>query len=77
MYGSVPAMRPGAVWLLVRAPLAGDRRGPGGGTEPREAEVEQLRAARGEHDVARLQVAMNDTLRMRNGERLGDLDGRT
>jgi hypothetical protein len=53
------------------------RRGPGGGAEPREAEVEQLRAARREHDVARLQVAMNDTLRMRNGERLGDLDGRT
>ena len=76
MYGSVPAMRPWAVWLLGSARLAGDEAGDGGGAEPREAEVEQLRAARREHDVARLQVAMNDTLRMRSGERLGDLDGR-
>ena len=52
------------------------RGGPGECTEPREAEVEQLRAARGEHDVARLQVAMNDTLCVRSGERPGDLDGR-
>ena len=69
-------MRPGAVWLLGSARARRRQAGAGGGTEPREAEVEQLRAARGEHDVARLQVAMNDTLRMRSGERLGDLDGR-
>ena len=68
-------MRPGAVWLLGNVARWG-RGGPGGGAEPREAEVEQLRTARREHDVAWLQVAMHDTLRMRSGERLGDLDGR-
>ena len=69
-------MRPWAVWLLGSARLAGGEARDGGGAEPCEAEVEQLRAARREHDVARLQVAMNDPLRMRSGERLGDLDGR-
>ena len=40
----------------------------------REAEVEQLRTALGQHHVARLQVAVNDALAMRLVERVGDLD---
>ena len=45
-----------------------------GRTELGEAEVEQLCASRGEHDVGRLQVAMDDPVAVRVIERAGDLD---
>ncbi len=36
-----------------------------------EAEVHQLRAALGQHDVPRLQVTMNDAAAVRDGQRFG------
>ena len=72
MYGSVPMTSSGAVGPLGSAPLAGNGPDPGRGAEAREAEVEQLGAALRQHDVGRLQVAMDDTLRVRSDERLGD-----
>jgi hypothetical protein len=42
---------------------------------PRQAEVEQLHAALRDHDVARLQIAMDDALPVRAVERRGDVDG--
>ena len=37
-------------------------------------EVEELRARRGEHDIAGLEIAMDDALTVRFVERVGDLD---
>ena len=42
--------------------------------EFREAKIEQLRAARRQHDVGGLQIAMDDPVAMRVVERAGDLD---
>jgi hypothetical protein len=42
----------------------------------REAEVDDLRAGRGEHDVGRLDVAVHQVLRVRGGERGGHLGQR-
>ena len=41
----------------------------------REPEVEQLRAARRHHDVGRLQIAVQDALRVRGVQRVGHLRG--
>ena len=41
----------------------------------RDAEVHDDRMPAGEHDVVRLDVAMDDAVRVRVGERLGDLRG--
>jgi hypothetical protein len=50
------------------------RRGDSRGTEkPRDAEVGQPRAALVEQDVVRLQVAVNDAVAVRLGERVGHL----
>ena len=43
--------------------------------ELRQPEVEQLGAARRQHDVARLEIAMGDALAVGLVERVGDLDG--
>ena len=63
--------------------------GPGGGGQHRqrlsgrthrllrEAEIEQLRACRGEHHVSRLQVAMDDTLSMCDLKGIRHLDAET
>ena len=45
---------------------------PGAPREAGEPEVEDLGAARGEHHVRRLQVAVNDAERMHLGQRIGD-----
>ena len=44
-----------------------------GRQEFREAKIEELRAARGQHDVGGLQIAMDDSVAMRVVERAGDL----
>ena len=49
-------------------------RGSGERGREREAEVHQLRAALRDHDVARLQVAMDEPAPMRPIERVRDLD---
>jgi hypothetical protein len=41
----------------------------------RQTEVEELGARPGQHDVARLQVAVHHALPVRGGEGLGDLRG--
>jgi hypothetical protein len=41
---------------------------------PREAEVQQLRPVPGQHDVARLEIAMDDPLPMRGGQRVCNVD---
>ena len=46
-----------------------------GSTEFGEAEVEQRCASRREHDVGRLQIAMDDSMEVRVIERAADLDG--
>ncbi len=38
-----------------------------------QAKVEQLDARLGQHDVARLQIAMDDAFRVCGGQRVGDL----
>ena len=45
------------------------------GTALRQSEIEQLRPRPGQHDVARLQVAMNNSCPMRFVERIADLHG--
>ena len=45
------------------------------GQNLRESEVEQLRAARRHHDVGRLEVAVQDALRVRGVQRVGHLRG--
>lgn len=47
-----------------------------GRTEPRDAEVEDLHdAARRQHDVGRLEIAVQHAVRVGDGERVGDLHG--
>ena len=41
----------------------------------RQAEIQQLGAARREHHVGRLQIPMDDTMLMGRRQRVGDLDG--
>src|SRR3989442_6752147 len=43
------------------------------GGDPRQTEIQKLRSARRQHDVARLQVAMDDPLAMSFVERVGNL----
>ena len=72
MYWNVPRMVPCAVIAAsASAPVAVDCTAARG---LRQAEVEQLRARSGEHDVAGLQIAMHDAGAMRRVERLGDLN---
>ena len=54
---------------LREAPPSDERRGGLG-----EAEVEQLRAAFGQDDVARLQIAMDDPVAMRGRQGVRNLD---
>ena len=56
--------RPQDVGVLLAVALAGHRR---------ETEVDHLRAARGEHHVARLHVAVHQPVGVRRGERGGHL----
>ena len=71
MYGMVPSNVPMPVPFTIVVSPSGARRFFG------EPEVEQLHAGLGQHDVAGLQVAMDDAVAMRGVERGRDLDRRT
>ena len=78
MYAAVPTIAPGALSADV-APL---RHGlPSSGvvssaTQFRQAEVEHLHGAVvADHDVGRLQIAMDDAARVRGRQRVGDGNG--
>ncbi len=53
----------------------GAQGGVGTLAELRQTEVEKLGSGLGEHDVARLQVAVQDAMAMGLGQRVGDVDG--
>ena len=80
MYAAVPAARLGA--LTPSRPQIGDGRGPcvlfvdlG---QLREAEVEHLdRAVVADHDVARLEISVDDAPCVRRGDGVGRLDRNT
>ena len=61
-------------WWGPRSPRHRRRAGAG---RTREAEVEELGARLGEHDVAGLEIAVDEPLPVRLVERIGDLDRRT
>ena len=76
MYCSVPRIVPcasGAAGNVGRGLAAHD----GLLAQLGQAEVQQLRPRLREHDVAGLQVAVDDAGAVRGGERIGDLDRRT
>ena len=75
MYWKVPRSVPSAVSLLLieRQRRRRHRRDWFDDGAPDEAEIEQLRTRRCEHDVARLQVAVNEALAVGVIERIGDL----
>ena len=60
---------------MQRAEVEWDNPGRRGGRLASDAEVENLHAARGDEDVLRLDVAMDDALTVRLGERRRDLRG--
>ncbi|MDO8795479.1 MAG: hypothetical protein Q7J25_12760 [Vicinamibacterales bacterium] len=60
--------------LLDRRHHRRARGGPTRRAHLRQTEVEQLRALFRQHDVGRLEVAMDDALAVRAAERVGDLD---
>ncbi len=69
MYGNVPEAAPGAV-MVAAAVISGARHAV------RQAEIEQLHLAfRSQHDIARLQMPVNDAVLVRLFESGGDLDG--
>ena len=75
--GSVPRIVPSAVslrWSNDSVDI--DAAASSAGT-PRQAEVEELRARRRQHHVARLQIAMHDPLTVRMIERARDLRRRS
>ena len=78
MYWNVPRIVPSCVRLACVGsaviPAAG-RLSAGRGEGFGQAEVEQLDARLRQHDVAGLQIAMDDSLPVRLVERVGDLDG--
>jgi hypothetical protein len=59
------------VWWAARQPTASDR----GPTRFGQAEIKELRPELREHHVARLQIAVHDTVSMRRAECGGNLDG--
>jgi hypothetical protein len=75
MYWNVPRTVPFSVRFVpacVRS--ASDPETPGQGRDARESEVHELYARLRQHDVAGLQVAVDDPLAVRLVQRVGDLD---
>ena len=73
MYGAVPSIVPSWVRVLV-SPTVLSENGLDG-VRLRDAEVEQLGAGAREHDVGRLQIAVDDASAMGAIQRVGDLRG--
>ena len=75
MYATVPTVLPGSVSSARRrASLQVDAPSPAAADGFGEAEVEDLRPARGEENVRRLDVAMDDARAVRGIERVGQRD---
>ena len=77
MYAGVPATAPGRLEPSCRRPASGVvfAEALAGLRQLRQAEVEHLDdAVRRHHDVAGLEVAVDDAARVRGGERVGERD---
>ncbi len=68
----VPSTVSGGGWVRPMVSIATDA---DGAAHFGQSEVEELGSAAGEHDVAGLEVAVDDSLAMRGVESAGDLDG--
>ena len=74
MYGYVPSTAPAAVSGTAPGETVDRASRSGVGCSFDKPEVEQLRARLGHHDVARLEITVDEPVSMRVVQRIGELD---